>query len=61
MTAKQMSVAVGANILYRVGELKFACIVRDAKCSYGTARVEIAPVNGAGSMWVNLSSVEVSK
>lgn len=59
MTAKQMSIAIGARVEYLAGDLSFACIVTDAKSSYGTARVQIKPVTGSGLMWVNLSSVRI--
>ena len=57
MTAKQMGVAIGVAVMYQSGELSFACVVTDAKNAYGQVRVQITPMTGDGSQWVNASSV----
>ena len=51
--------AIGTTILMRTEELKIAVIVTDVKSVYGKTRLQVRPVAGEGSQWIELSRVVV--
>lgn len=61
MNAREMILLVGKHGLLRVDEMQFPVVIRDVKCSYGTDRYEVAPVNGRGTQWVNADRVKVGE
>ena len=49
---------VGKSATYRVRDDMFMAVeITDAKESYGSTRVEIVPVSGTGSIWVDTVSI----
>lgn len=56
-TVKQMMPAIGASVLVRFESLTVVCIVLDAKNSWGKVRLQIEPILGQGSQWVELERV----
>ena len=60
MTANEMIPAVGMTVSVRFEEIQVICIVRDVKSAYGRARLQVEPIAGAGSQWVELARVRVA-
>lgn len=52
--------AIGQTVAYRVGTLSILVRVCDVKTVWGQTRVQITPLMGTGSQWVNLESVSKS-
>lgn len=62
MTVKEMTQIIAKQVIGKVGLVKtggleVAVWVRDAKQSYGSTRVLVAPVAGRGETWVDLTRV----
>lgn len=55
-TAETMH-AIGQMVNYRVGEMMVLVKVTDVKTAWGQTRVQITPLMGTGSQWVNIESV----
>lgn len=49
--------AIGQTVNYRVGEMMVQVRVSDVKTVWGQLRVQITPLMGSGSQWVNVESV----
>ena len=45
--------------LYPVNGLTVKVIITDVKSSYGSVCYQITPVDGIGSIWVNVSSINI--
>ena len=58
-TAGEMAKAIGKQGQYRISSSTMTCLVEvlDAKQSYGTVRLLVAPVKGTGSSWVSAEHV----
>ena len=54
-TAATLQQAIGQTVLVRVESWKVPMIVTDAKTSYGNPRVQVTPIHGTGSAWIDLS------
>ena len=57
MTVKDMMPAIGATVMVTFESVKVTCIVTDVKESWGKARVQVNPVVGDGSQWVEMGRV----
>jgi hypothetical protein len=57
---KELMKLIGTTALLREGEFLFPVVIEDVKNSYGVSRLEVSPVGGSGSAWVNLDRVKVS-
>lgn len=58
MTTTQLAGSIGKPVLFTAGDLKFVCIVRDARISFGKPQFLIRPCLGYGERWVEFSSIE---
>ena len=56
-TAKNMAVAIGAQVSIRMENLLINAEVIDAKAAYGRPRLLVRPLSGFGEQWVELSRV----
>jgi hypothetical protein len=54
-TVKELSFAIGSQVLVRFESLEIQCIVADAKNSYGRERFLVRPVTGNGEQWIEMS------
>lgn len=57
ITAKEMIVAVGANVLVRCEDLWVTCVVVDVKNAYGKNRLLVRPMVGDGTQWVEMGRI----
>lgn len=57
MTATEMVPAIGTDVQVRFEDLRINCRVVDVKHVYGRPRLLVAPVDGAGEQWVELSRI----
>lgn len=59
ITAKQMVPAIGQETLIHTGiaGLEVSVVVRDVKTAYGNIRLLVAPKDGRGQAWVDLTRV----
>lgn len=58
MDAREMSALIGTLVfLEPVHGLRVLCEIKNVKYSYGHSRVEVSPLSGRGSAWVNADSV----
>ena len=57
MTVTQMSEVLGKRVDVTMCGLTVACEIRDAKVSYGRARLLIAPLAGNGTVWIEPQKV----
>lgn len=60
MTANEMIPAVGMTVNVRFESLQVLCTITDVKMAYGRARVQIKPLAGDGTQWVELSRVSLT-
>lgn len=59
MTANEMTPALGQQVyLVLDRELRFLVEVLDVKFSWGKPRLQVTPIAGKGTRWVDLSSVQ---
>lgn len=57
MTAVELARLVGTRVaLEPAPGLEIYCLVLDAKTAYGRRRVQVAPVAGRGTAWVDVES-----
>jgi hypothetical protein len=56
-TAKNMAVAIGAQVSIRMENMLVNAEVIDAKAAYGRPRLLVRPLSGFGEQWVELSRV----
>jgi hypothetical protein len=56
-TAAEMAIAIGSTILVQCESIRVACIVKDAKNSWGRVRLLVTPLQGAGEQWVEMGRV----
>jgi hypothetical protein len=56
-TANKLNMAIGQVVRIRIESWIVPMAILDAKSSYGQARVLVAPLNGSGSAWVDLSRI----
>jgi hypothetical protein len=56
-TVRELRPALGAEVIVRFEQLSIACVVLDAKSSYGRERLLIQPLIGCGTQWVELSRI----
>ena len=61
MTANEMLPAVGATVMVACEQLSVACVVLDAKMSYGRPRFRVRPMAGAGDQWVELQRLSLGE
>jgi hypothetical protein len=57
MTARQLHPLLGRLVYLTVNGIDFACVITDAKRSYGRERYQLEPVVGEGTTWVNAGRV----
>ena len=55
MTTKDLAQYIGQERLYTTTMLCFRVVVEDAKVIYGSVVLQIRPVAGHGSMWVQMT------
>lgn len=56
-TTNQLKPAIGQVVSVRFEGLEIICTITDTKASYGNIRVQIVPLRGEGSQWVELGRV----
>jgi hypothetical protein len=56
-TAAELAINIGAEVLVQCESIRVACVVKDAKNSWGRVRLLVEPIQGAGSQWVELGRV----
>ena len=54
-TAATMSQAIGQTVSVRFDGFQVTMRVLDAKQSYGVPRVQVTPVSGTGTAWIDLT------
>jgi hypothetical protein len=59
MTTRNMMTIIGATVRIQCESLTVDCIVLDTKLAYGHVRIQIKPVCGDGTQWVELTRVEI--
>jgi hypothetical protein len=57
---KELIALIGKTGYLRESGFEFPVTVTDVKSVYGTDRLEVSPVGGNGSAWVNADRVRVS-
>lgn len=57
MTAKEMIPAVGQQVLARFESLSIPVTVQDVRHVWGKPQLQITPINGHGSQWVELGRI----
>ena len=58
MTITELASSVNKAVYFVAGDLKFTCMVTDARMSWGKPQFQIRPVAGLGTRWVEFSSIE---
>jgi hypothetical protein len=53
-TVAQLASLIDSSVLVRFGEMQFSCKVLNSKMSYGHVRLQVRPVSGSGSQWIQL-------
>ena len=61
MTITELASSVNKAVYFVAGDLKFTCMVTDARMSWGKPQFQIRPVAGTGTRWVEFSSIEPIK
>jgi hypothetical protein len=61
ITVKQLMKYIDREAVYIINTMALTVLIIDARECYGQAQVLIAPVNGSGSNWVNLSSIALKE
>lgn len=61
MTATEMMPAVGTIVLVACEQMNVACHVVDVKTSWGKRRLQVLPVAGNGTQWVELTRVSMGE
>ena len=56
-TVTQLLPAVGALVAVRMEDMVINCRVTDAKSAWGQVRLQVEPLAGSGSQWVDISRV----
>jgi len=56
-TVTQLLPAVGALVAVRMEELTIHCRVLDVKRSWDRIRLQVQPLTGSGSQWVDISRI----
>ena len=56
-TVNQLLPAIGALVAVRMEDLTINCRVLDAKRSWDRVRLQVEPLTGSGSQWIDLSRV----
>jgi len=57
LTVNTMRPSIGQTVLVRFESIAVKCTVTDAKSAYGRIRLEVRPVSGTGSQWVELDRI----
>jgi len=60
MTTQDTMKLIGTTALLPCEGMMVSVRITDAKNSYGADRVQITPVAGSGSRWVNLTSIRIN-
>ncbi len=55
MTVSELSRLIGTTVNVRFEEVVVACMVNDAKTTFGRDRLLIRPVGGSGEQWIEFS------
>ena len=58
-TAAKMAVAIGQTVNVRVESFTIQMKVLDVKSAWGNIRLEVEPLNGTGSAWIELSRIAI--
>ena len=56
-TVTQLLPAVGALVAVRMEDMVINCRVTDAKSAWGQVRLQVEPLAGSGSQWVDISRI----
>lgn len=56
-TAKQMIPAVGSQVMVRFDSFGVPMWITDAKSAWGRVRLQVTPVDGEGSAWIECDRV----
>ena len=54
-TCNEMLPAIGQTVMVKFESLMLDCQVLDVKSSYGRIRLNVAPISGQGTQWVEIS------
>jgi hypothetical protein len=54
-TAATMQQAIGQTVNVRFDQFQVTMRVLDAKTAYGVPRVQVTPVSGTGTAWIDLT------
>lgn len=58
-TYHDMTPAIGQRVSVNFEDIRVVCNVRNVKSSYGRIRLLVAPENGSGEQWVEMSRLNV--
>ena len=56
-TVTEMLSAIGTHVLVSFEAVRIECRVTDAKNSYGRVRLQVSPVAGSGSQWIETGRI----
>lgn len=59
-TVQQLIPAIGQDVMVRFESIVVACKVVDAKNSWGKVRVQIVPMSGTGTQWIELERIQAT-
>jgi len=57
VTTIEMARAIGQEVYFVAGTLKFLCRIKDVKVGWGNPRFLIVPVSGNGERWCEFTSL----
>lgn len=61
LTALDMLPAIGTSVTVQFEQIQVNCTVTDVKVSYGRPRIQIKPVTGQGTQWIELARIREVK
>lgn len=56
-TYREMQIAIGQTVTVRFEDLTVKCLITDVKASWGKMRLQVKPVAGDGTQWVEMGRV----
>ena len=60
MTGRDAAALIGRRATYRTGQLFVAVRIVDTRTVYGRDDAQIAPIEGSGLQWVQVSNLQVA-
>ena len=58
-TAATLSQAIGQTVSVRFDGFQVAMRVLDAKTAYGVPRVQVTPISGTGTAWIDVTRCSI--